>query len=366
MNSSGALQAEAARLLSDLFVDLGGQARLSAPPDLGTEPEALLCLSELDGRAFSFPVIVMPRYLAASIKSSSALAAPNALLIAPRLGAAARERLRAQGINHADFGGVVYLRLPGIRVDRERSDRPRPRNWSPDEREINPFSKKASRILRTLLESPHVPVRVSELAKNNEVAVGWASGVADALVKRGYATHGSLGVQLHDHIAALADWTKAYSWRRNAVYTYVVPLDRESMLERMRSLCQVHSVPWALTLLAGAERRVGYVRHAGPTYFYFNPSSEQERAVILEQLYAEPSPREGNLALLEPYHGPGAYSNAHEVNGVPVVSDLQLFLDLVHFPLRGIEAAEMLVRQRLAAQLRLDGAGVNRLLDAVG
>ena len=87
---------------------------------------------------------------------------------------------------------------------------------------------------------------------------------------------------------------------------------------------------------------------------------------ILEQLYAEPSPREGNLALLEPYYWLGAYINAHEVNGAPVVSDLQLFLDLVHFPLRGIEAAEMLLRQRLAAQLGLAGAGVNRLLDAVG
>ena len=148
------------------------------------------------------------------------------------------------------------------------------------------------------------------------------------------------------------------------MYTYVVPLDRESLLERIRSLCEAHSVPWALTLLFGAERRVGYVRPAGPTHLYFNPSREQERAVILEQLYAEPSPREGNLALLEPYHGLGAYINAHEVNGAPVVSDLQLFLDLVHFPLRRIEAAEMLLRQRLAAQLGL--AGVNRLLDAVG
>lgn len=363
---SDAILIQAARLLETLFLELGATARVSAPEHPVSDGPDLWCHGELDGRVFTTPVLVRPRFAAADLERSPLLAQGDSILVVPRLGPSAREQLRSRGINHADFSGIAYLRLPGIRVDRERSDRRAAITWIPAEREINPFSKKASRILRVLLADTSASVRISDLAVNAGVAVGWASNVADALVKRGYAAHDASGVRVVDAVAAIADWTRAYDWRRNAAQSFVVPFEREQLFKRMATFCNGRAVPWGLTLLGAAERRVGYVRPAGATHVYCSAPSESERMALLEHLFAEQTTGEGNLVLLDPYHGPGAYAGSDEVRGARVVSELQLFLDLVKFPLRGIEAAEMLLRQRLGAALNLDAAGIARLLQAVG
>jgi hypothetical protein len=82
----------------------------------------------------------------------------------------------------------------------------------------------------------------------------------------------------------------------------------------------------------------------------------------LKDLYAEETAGEGGLAVLEPYYGGGAFFGAEVANGNPVVSDIQLFLDLAHFPVRGPEAAEMLVRRRVAPALSLGKDDIKRLL----
>jgi hypothetical protein len=71
---------------------------------------------------------------------------------------------------------------------------------------------------------------------------------------------------------------------------------------------------------------------------------------------------QGVLAVLEPYYGGGAFFGAEVANGNPVVSDIQLFLDLAHFPVRGPEAAEMLVRRRVAPALSFGKDDIKRLL----
>jgi hypothetical protein len=55
--------------------------------------------------------------------------------------------------------------------------------------------------------------------------------------------------------------------------------------------------------------------------------------------------------LMRPWYARSAWEGMREVNGVPVVSDLQLVLDLWHYPVRGREQAEMLLR-RMAARMQ--------------
>jgi hypothetical protein len=49
--------------------------------------------------------------------------------------------------------------------------------------------------------------------------------------------------------------------------------------------------------------------------------------------------------LIEPYYGPAARYGAVSIDSVWIVSDVQLFLDLVHYPVRGPEAASALLRR---------------------
>lgn len=359
------LEEAAVRLIEDLFAELGGRARVRATASGVAGGPDFWCDAELDGREVQLAVHVRSRYAASEIERSPALARREALLVIPRLGPAARKHLKALGVNHADLYGYAYLNAPGIRVDRQRQDRPARAAWSAPVREINPFSKKASRVLRALFSAPGESVRVSELAARTHLAIGWASNVADALVQRGYATRSEDGLRLADPVAALLDWTNAYQWRKNPSRSYAVPLDRDQVLERLGRACEKWKTPWAVTLLAAAERRIGYVRGAGMLHVYLGGADEAQMRGILSELFAEESAAEGGLAIMEPYYGVGICVEAENVSGIRVVSDLQLFLDLAHFPVRGIEAAEMLLKRRMAKALQLDPSAVNRLLEAI-
>lgn len=114
MKSSDSIVSEASRFLEVLWADLGAKARLQrAKP--GEAPD-LWCVLDLDGRRVRLGVEVKARYVASEIEKAPTLKRADALLVIPHLGQGARNRLRASGVNHADFSGYVYLNAPRSRA----------------------------------------------------------------------------------------------------------------------------------------------------------------------------------------------------------------------------------------------------------
>jgi hypothetical protein len=70
--------------------------------------------------------------------------------------------------------------------------------------------------------------------------------------------------------------------------------------------------------------------------------------------------------VVEPYYGDAAWYGAEHVDGMSYVSDVQLFLDLIHYPVRGPEAADALLTKRLGPRLGLSAPQLRALRDAVG
>jgi len=54
-----------------------------------------------------------------------------------------------------------------------------------------------------------------------------------------------------------------------------------------------------------------------------------------------------NVIILDPYYKTSVFYGLQEVDGLWVVSDIQLYLDLYHYPVRGLEEAEYLYEKRL-------------------
>ena len=54
-----------------------------------------------------------------------------------------------------------------------------------------------------------------------------------------------------------------------------------------------------------------------------------------------------NLVLMMPYYKHSVFYDSREVEGLRVVSDIQLYLDLYGYPVRGREQAEHLYDKRL-------------------
>jgi hypothetical protein len=69
---------------------------------------------------------------------------------------------------------------------------------------------------------------------------------------------------------------------------------------------------------------------------------------------------------MEPYYGPAVRYGAVSIDSVRIVSDVQLFLDLVHYPVRGPEAASALLRRRLGPRLGLSASQIGVLSREVG
>lgn len=58
----------------------------------------------------------------------------------------------------------------------------------------------------------------------------------------------------------------------------------------------------------------------------------------------------GRLVLLAPYYSTSVWEGVRPIGQLPVVSDLQLVLDLWHYPVRGREQAEHLIEMRFPAE----------------
>lgn len=285
------------------------------------------------------------------------------LLVVPRLTKIARQRLRERRAHFADLTGAIHLHLPGIRIDVDGAE---PVALPPRTKQtINPFSKHASKVLRRLFQVFPEPLRVSALAQQATISLGWASQVTEELVSRAYVRVAPDGVTLQDPVSALSDWMSAYDWRKNARRSYVLPYERDELATVLSSAFEQHGVQWASTLLFGVNQRVGYVQPYGAAQVYAFAERPDVLQLALQDMHAEQVQEGSNLELFESYYGAAVLTDHHRIAGTPVVSDVQLLLDVAHYPLRGAEAAEILVRRCLATSLQLDRGDVTRLLEVI-
>ncbi len=287
------------------------------------------------------------------------------MIVLPHIDRSRRDWLRDRNINYADMRGTMHVRLPGIRIDVEGDASRMLTPPAGAKRHVNPFSKKASLILRTLFASPHAACSVSELARTTGVAVGWAWDVSAELCARGYATETADGIRLTDAASVLIDWAGAYSWRKCPRRNFVVPFTQHELEQRLCTVWANAPIRWALTLLSGAQHRAEHVRHANTTYVYVVPQTVNDLNTALADVFAREiattAPDAHTLCVLTPYYGTAALFGSQGSAELPIVSDLQLFLDLAHFPLRGIEVAQHLLRTRLGPHLSLSAADVARV-----
>ena len=120
-------------------------------------------------------------------------------------------------------------------------------------------------------------------------------------------------------------------------YTFEKEVDQ--FLGRISAL----DLKYALSGLAAAWLVAPYVR---PVDVHLYIPSENMAAILAEKLELNPTPRSGNVKFVVPYDE-GVFYGVHEVKGVKVVSNVQLYVDLYNFPARGEEAASQLLEVML-------------------
>jgi len=284
------------------------------------------------------------------------------LIAVPYLGAQAKAWLTKANINYVDLAGNIRIVGPGIYVEREGADRPE--RMTPDQR-VNPFSRRASLVPRALLTQAE-PKRVLALADRLGLAQGWVSLVVAEMERRAYVVRDREGVRLVNAAGLLRDWTNVYDWRRNVRASFLVPYDHHEL--EMRLPAVLSSETWALTLLSGADYTAPVVEQPLPQWHvYVEPGSEQSVRDRLEsdlhaKLLLPAAADNANVHILTPYYGRAAFFGSEVSRGMRIVSPLQLYLDLIHYPARGREAADAILRLAVAPRAGLSPAEVRALV----
>jgi DNA-binding MarR family transcriptional regulator len=262
--------------------------------------------------------------------------------------AEARDALRAAEISFAGGDGRVFVRAPGIFV--ERNERPRllPANrWehSADEDSVrNPFAKRSSRVPRWMLLHHGDSFSVSEIAQAVDLTPSAVSRIVRALEDAVFVREAKPGVggrrrniRLERPRALLDAWLPL--WERRRVRRRRWDIGARDIDEALGVLGEAvggRVDSWAIGGLAGAAM----VRRAVEPADVLVWISPDEVEPLEQLLQPEPARAGRGVVQLAVAPDPWTLGLARRENGLPLADSVQLWLDCASEGERALEAAE--------------------------
>lgn len=274
-------------------------------------------------------------------------AIPNTVLVLRKATASLLERLRREHANFVDIGrGIARLELPGLLID--RSDLRvslRPMRHATSRPLRSPFGNRASLVSRLLARMPGKAWRLRELAAAAKVSTMTASHVVRQLAAIGAVHVTTTGRAKEIRFTSLRTlvehWSHHYDWTRNRRVPVLAPVgDPQRFLSRLPEI--LGRERWALTMHAGASL-IAPIAAWEKVHVYVRIEQGARLDELVETLGYEASD-DGALVLMRPWYHDSVWTDARSIHALPVVSLLQLVLDLWHYPVRGREQAEHLLR----------------------
>jgi hypothetical protein len=206
----------------------------------------------------------------------------------------------------------------------------------------NIFAPKSSRVLRVLLVNFDRDWSERELALEAKVSSGLIHYVCTTLIDLGTAARDKRNrIVLVDPVRLLRRWAAYYQYDRANQFLDYFTFEKEvdQFLKKLSTL----NFRYSLSGLAAAWLVAPYVR---PIDVHLYVPSSTSAAALAEKLELNPTPQGGNVKFVVPYDE-GVFYGVHQITGLNVVSNVQLYVDLYNFPARGEEAASHLLEALL-------------------
>jgi hypothetical protein len=204
-----------------------------------------------------------------------------------------------------------------------------------------------------LAAGPEKVWSVRDLADASGVSLGLVSYVSSALALRGLVKVQAAGrtkqMQITEPVAVIEQWTREYDWRKNTAVAFHASVgSAERFLRRLPDMFEGQR--WALTLQAGASLVAPHATW-DLVHLYVDAANADELFAIGERQGWEAAVA-GKIVLMAPFYKRSAWHGNRQIGNLPVVSTLQLILDLWHYPVRGRDQAEHLIDTVLTAKQR--------------
>lgn len=243
------------------------------------------------------------------------------------------------GMFFIDLSGNVYLEFGDLYI--ERIGFP---NKFPEERmERYPFSDKASLMIREIISDREKAWGVREIADSVGLNPGYVSRISKELLRRKYLVHINNKLKLVDPVKILDDWVRYYNYKKNEIYKYFcLAKNPEDIINEFRKVNFNKEVEYALSFHAGANLISQYAVY-NEVHLYVKNFSDIE--IMADKLKLKKVEEGSNIAFLIPYYKNSVFYNKQKIKKLWVVSDLQLYIDLYNFPVRGKEQAEHILQR---------------------
>jgi DNA-binding Lrp family transcriptional regulator len=329
---------------ASLVIDRNRDAEGSASSDFSGRLKLSGNQVEVFGEWINYANLPLFRKILHNLKVLSSVR-PNALalVVAPYLSPERQNLLKKEGIFFIDLSGNIFLHHGALYIEKSGFA-----NRFPEMRMgRGPFSDKASLILRILLSEGRKLWGVRELARKLGLDPGFVSRMVRELESRAYVARVDSKIRLRQPKAILEDWVRYYSYRRNRpVPFFCMASGPDEILGKLGRIRIPKQISYALCLHAGAAL---VAPHAVYSEVHCYVGGHDEIEFFGKKLELEEARQGANLIFLLPYYKNSAFYGRQQMQGLAVSSDIQLYLDLYHYPLRGLEQAEHLYEKRLKA-----------------
>jgi hypothetical protein len=283
------------------------------------------------------------RHAARPSKAIPAVALPA---VSERLG----RILKQLGVGYLGLDGHVFLSGAGIHIDRDVGKSHRVVSKSAS---ASLFADKSSLVVRRFLQDGTLSGGVRHLAAELGVSAGLASRLLARLKDEGFVGEADDGLRLADAAGLLDEWRADYQRRARRQTDRRMYLHAPDVATIMRQLASAAGradlPPWGLSFHAGASLVAAYAFFSEVHVLLGGDLWEQSAERFGRELGLVPVTTEANVILVQPYYARSWSHGLRRISGLPVVSDVQLFLDLSVYPRRGAEQAERMREHVLAA-----------------
>lgn len=337
---------EAFRLLPEVIADL-----FDSPPELHLEAMngadlGVDFVAEGHGQQWIFQVKASssPGLVATAAEQLSIAGFDEGLkaLVVPFMTAAGIKTAASFGLNWVDLSGNAEIRSDQLYI----SVRGRPSRFVTRGRPSSPFAPKSSRVARTMLLDPNRWWRQNELAAVTGLDTGQVSRVVHRLREEDLLEDEGRGLRPLDADRLLDAWSEAYRFGRHEIVRGHASGSGIELARELNRRLIDSGIRYAFTGLAAAWLLDPFARFRLNSLYV-----EGDPHVAAERLGLRLNEQGANVQVISP-DDDGVFAGERDIEYLPCVSPVQVYLDLRHLPERAGEAADNLRERGLWDALR--------------
>jgi len=304
---------------------------------LDSEEHPTIAKFKLDGKTHRFALKFLTTPTIADVPDAEFDASTHPMLVVPRLSPVFLRACQEKRISILDLNGQGWLRAPDLLVSLPSLP---DRNFRFAQAPRNVFVGKSARIVRTLLSDSKRIWRQNELIQRTGATSGLVSRIVTHLTQQEFLRKtDARRFQVVSPASLLDAWAQADDFSRRAVTWRfsVLNADSVALAKTIKQVFARDNRQFAFTQWLAAWLRHPYTEPPIVSLYVAQLPAQK----LLDELGFRQVSEAGRVWLHIPTDD-GVFRETQSIQGLPLVSDAQIYLDLLKTGLRGPEQAQAL------------------------